>query len=65
MCYGLEWKTEGMRLDVKEVIKASRDFGRHGPSSFLHMDDNLICSHTLPDTPVTHQFHIELDEIDF
>lgn len=66
MSVGLEWKVEGMQLDVKNVIQSSLEFGRTEHSQFLDMRD---ASHpsgiSLPEVPISNRFHVEIDEIDF
>ena len=61
----MEWKTEGMRLDVKGVTQASSQYGRTESSAFLCMRENKITTHSLPGVPSGCEFHVELEEIDF
>ena len=61
----MEWKTEGMELDVKDVMQASLEFGRTEHSEFLDMRKSIVSSIELPEVPESKEFHLELDEIDF
>ena len=61
----MEWKSEGMKLDVKGVIHSSLQFGRIESSSFLCMRENKVSTHTLPEAPISNEFHVKLKEIDF
>ncbi len=62
---GLEWKTEGLDLDVKKVVQGTLQFGKTDSSAFLCMKENQVCSNTLPSRPADRHFHVDLDEIDF